>query len=285
VKALWTAPTGVRTGQLTTLDGTRSTGDGPLECTWSFENADASVVWDTKTGCKVDMTFQNADTKYVRLTVKDTHGKTDASLQSFAVTAPAPSPTPTPTPTPMPTPSATPAPTPAPSDLPPTLVLTKPVAGATLSNWLAMAATASDDKGVERVEFWFDGARVGTVTSAPYSYRWRVPNTVTQGNHTVTARAYDSAGQATSVAVTVRRTSGATAARLAGGWRVIATPQANGSTLLSARGLARHAAKVTYGSCGGHRTLGSIKLRAGRKGKAVRRLKGGNVCLLRVHPR
>ena len=32
------------------------------------------------------MTFQNADTKYVKLTVKDIDGETDSSRKSFAVT-------------------------------------------------------------------------------------------------------------------------------------------------------------------------------------------------------
>jgi hypothetical protein len=85
-KAVWTAPTGVRTNTAVTLDGTRSTGDGPLTCTWSFENQSGSTVWETRTGCKLSMAFQNADTKYVKLIVRDADGDTDSSRQSFAVT-------------------------------------------------------------------------------------------------------------------------------------------------------------------------------------------------------
>jgi hypothetical protein len=88
-----------------TLDGTNSDGDGPLACTWSFENEDGSIVWGTRTGCTIQMTFENADTKYVRLTVTDQDGDTDDNRQSFAVAeAPATTPTPTPTPSPSPTP-------------------------------------------------------------------------------------------------------------------------------------------------------------------------------------
>ena len=62
-----------------TLDGTRSTGDGPLTCTWSFENQDGSIVWGTETGCKIQMTFQNADTKYVTLKVESANGTRTAT--------------------------------------------------------------------------------------------------------------------------------------------------------------------------------------------------------------
>ena len=94
-----------------TLDGTASTGDGTLTCAWSFEDASGGV-WETVSGCKITKTFQVADTKYVRLTVTDADGDTNASLKSFAVSTPAPAPSPTPTPVP-------PAPTPTPTPVPP----------------------------------------------------------------------------------------------------------------------------------------------------------------------
>jgi hypothetical protein len=84
--ATWTAPTGVRVGQAVTLDGTRSTGDGTLKYTWSFENADGSTVWETRTGARVAMTFSVADTKYVKLTVTDADGDRSSSRKSFVVT-------------------------------------------------------------------------------------------------------------------------------------------------------------------------------------------------------
>jgi hypothetical protein len=92
---VWTAPTSAYAGTPITLDGTASQGDGPLTCTWSFENQDGSTVWETATGCKISKTFTNVDTKYVRLTVKDADGDTDSNLKSFAVTtAPAAAPAP-----------------------------------------------------------------------------------------------------------------------------------------------------------------------------------------------
>ncbi len=104
-------------GDPVVLDGTLSTGDGTLSCTWSFENEDASIIWDTIDGCKLTKAFQFADTKYVRLIVTDADGDTDSNMQFFAV-APAPAPTPTPSPTPTPTPSPTPTPTPSPTPTP-----------------------------------------------------------------------------------------------------------------------------------------------------------------------
>jgi hypothetical protein len=86
--AVWAAPTGViTTGTPVTLDGTRSTGNGPLTCTWSFENQDGSVIWETLTGCKLTKTFRYADTKYVNLIVRDADGDTNSLKLSFPVTA------------------------------------------------------------------------------------------------------------------------------------------------------------------------------------------------------
>jgi hypothetical protein len=78
----------------------------------------------------------------------------------------------------------------------PTVSLTSPTSGSTLSGgWATLSASASDNVGVSRVEF-FDGTTLlGTDTSAPYSMTWStmgVPN----GSHTLSAKAYDAAGNA-----------------------------------------------------------------------------------------
>ncbi len=85
-QAIWTAPSNVRVGQTVTLDGTASKGDAPLTCTWSFEDQSGATIWETATGCKITKAFQNADTKYVKLTVRDKDGDTNASRKSFPVT-------------------------------------------------------------------------------------------------------------------------------------------------------------------------------------------------------
>ena len=57
-----------------------------------------------------------------------------------------------------------------------------------------MTASAKDDKRVARVDFYVDSKLVDRDTAAPYRETWRVRK-LGYGPHTVTARAYDSAGQ------------------------------------------------------------------------------------------
>ena len=87
---------------------------------------------------------------------------------------------------------------------PPTVSVTAPSAGATVSGDVAVTATAADNVAVAGVSFFVDGQAVGAEdTSAPYSVSW--PTTSgTNGSHSLTARARDAAGnQATSTAVAV----------------------------------------------------------------------------------
>lgn len=82
----------------------------------------------------------------------------------------------------------------APADTtPPTVNVTAPGAGATLTGTVTLAASASDNVGVARVEFLVDGSVVGSDTSAPYELAWNSAS-VGNGSHTVGARAFDAAG-------------------------------------------------------------------------------------------
>ena len=72
---------------MATLDGTRSTGDGPMSCTWSFENQNGSTVYETLTGCTLKKAFQTTGVKYVKLTVRDNDGDTNTNKQSFTVSS------------------------------------------------------------------------------------------------------------------------------------------------------------------------------------------------------
>src|SRR4051794_12301208 len=97
-------------------------------------------------------------------------------------------------------------PPPPPPDAPPTVALTAPTAGAAFENGLALAATASDDKGVTQVRFLVDGKVVATDSSAPYGFSWQAPKRLSYGGHSVTAVAVDTAGHTTtSAAVNVNR--------------------------------------------------------------------------------
>ncbi len=94
---------------------------------------------------------------------------------------------------------------PLPSDTtPPTISLTAPADGATLSDIVIVSASASDDIDVVGVQFQLDGVNLGTedLTNA-YSVSWDT-STILSGSHSLTAIARDAAGNtATSTPVVV----------------------------------------------------------------------------------
>jgi hypothetical protein len=77
---------------------------------------------------------------------------------------------------------------------PPIIAITAPSAGATLSGpMVTLAVTATDNVGVVKVQYYCDGALIGTATSAPFSYKWNNKK-VAAGTHSLQARASDAAG-------------------------------------------------------------------------------------------
>ncbi|MEO8483553.1 MAG: Ig-like domain-containing protein [Acidobacteriota bacterium] len=86
----------------------------------------------------------------------------------------------------------------------PTVSLSAPAAGATLTGTTTLSATASDNIGVAGVRFTIDGTTVGVEdTSSPFSISWNSAS-VSSGQHTVRAVARDAAGNTqTSAARTV----------------------------------------------------------------------------------
>jgi poly(hydroxyalkanoate) depolymerase family esterase len=90
----------------------------------------------------------------------------------------------------------------------PTVSLTAPVNGASVSGTVRVAATATDNVGVARVEFSIDNTLVGTDSASPFEYSWNAA-AATNGTHTLVARAYDTSGNtATSSTVSVTVTGG-----------------------------------------------------------------------------
>jgi hypothetical protein len=61
------------------------------------------------------------------------------------------------------------------------------------SGSIALAATASDDVGVSRVEFYVDGALKGSDSNSPYGLALD-STTLADGSHSLVAKAYDAAG-------------------------------------------------------------------------------------------
>ncbi|QSQ22669.1 S8 family serine peptidase [Pyxidicoccus parkwayensis] len=93
---------------------------------------------------------------------------------------------------------------------PPTTSITSPTGGATLSGTASLSASASDDVGVARVEFYAGTSLLGTATSAPYSLSWNT-TTVANGTYSLTTKAYDAAnnvGTSATVSVTVNNGTG-----------------------------------------------------------------------------
>src|SRR5205823_6348769 len=85
-----------------------------------------------------------------------------------------------------------------PDTTPPTVALTAPADGSTVSGAVTVSADASDNVGIVGVQFIVDGStNIGAEdTSGPYSVTWN-STTVPNGNHVLTARARDAAGNVT----------------------------------------------------------------------------------------
>jgi cellulose 1,4-beta-cellobiosidase len=86
-----------------------------------------------------------------------------------------------------------------PQNTPPTVALTSPTSGQQFNQGssVSLAANASDNSGVSRVEFRIDGALVSTDTSSPYSFS---TSTLALGSHTAQATAFDNANPPLSAA-------------------------------------------------------------------------------------
>lgn len=77
--------------------------------------------------------------------------------------------------------------------VPPTATITAPANGSAVSGSVNIAANASDNIGIERVEFLLDGALLGSDATSPYAFAWNSAN-ASNGAHVLTARAVDLAG-------------------------------------------------------------------------------------------
>jgi hypothetical protein len=95
----------------------------------------------------------------------------------------------------------------------PTVSVTAPAAGSTVSGTLAVSANASDNIGVVGVQFKLDGVHLGVEdTVSPFTVNWDT-TTATNGTHIITAVVRDAAGNTTTsspVSVTVSNGSGGT---------------------------------------------------------------------------
>jgi hypothetical protein len=93
---------------------------------------------------------------------------------------------------------------------PPSVSITSPANGSTVSGTIMVTANATDNVGVASVQFQFDGANLGAaVTAAPYVFSWD-STTTANGSHTLRAVAADTSNNtaiSAGVMVTVSNTS------------------------------------------------------------------------------
>jgi hypothetical protein len=93
--------------------------------------------------------------------------------------------------------------TPPPDTTAPSVSLTSPGTGSTISGTVAVNANASDAVGVSRVDFYAGTTLIGSDSSAPYSVSWDTKSKA-NGSYSLTAKALDAAGnQGGSSAVSV----------------------------------------------------------------------------------
>jgi hypothetical protein len=85
----------------------------------------------------------------------------------------------------------------------PVTALSAPAQNGSVRGTVPVSATASDAGGVERVEFYADGALLGTASVVPYGVSWDTTALSTGSTVTLTTRAYDLAGN---VSVSASRT-------------------------------------------------------------------------------
>lgn len=95
-----------------------------------------------------------------------------------------------------------PPPPPPPPDNPPSVSITNPANGATVSGAVPVSADATDDLGVARVDFFAGLTLIASDTTAPYETSWD-STTVPDGTYTLTATAVDTAGQSADASVSV----------------------------------------------------------------------------------
>src|SRR5207247_863884 len=81
--------------------------------------------------------------------------------------------------------------------------ISAPASGVTVSSTIPVSVTVSDNANVTRVELYVDDFLVSTDSAAPFSFAWDT-RTVSNGSHSLMAKAYDAAGNfSTSTSVTV----------------------------------------------------------------------------------
>lgn len=116
-------------------------------------------------------------------------------IGAFVYQEPAVDPAPTPTPTPVST-----------DTTPPMVSYSSPQTGSTVSGIVSVLVNATDESGIEKVEYFVDGTLKGTQTAVgadgKYNYSWDSRNT-SNGSHVLKTKAYDKAQNTSETTVSV----------------------------------------------------------------------------------
>lgn len=86
---------------------------------------------------------------------------------------------------------------------PPTVAITSPADGATLSGTVPVTVQAADSGGISLVRYLVDGRIEARTVASPHTFNWNTAD-VPAGPHTVAAQAFDRAGNSAGHAITVR---------------------------------------------------------------------------------
>ncbi|RMH60275.1 MAG: hypothetical protein D6677_14130 [Calditrichaeota bacterium] len=84
----------------------------------------------------------------------------------------------------------------------PTVFMASPLPGQVIYQPVTVAAEATDDGTITKVEFYLDGSLLFTDTTHPYNFTWDPSAIADDKNHSLYARAYDSGGNAAVTALT-----------------------------------------------------------------------------------
>lgn len=97
----------------------------------------------------------------------------------------------------------------APPDNPPSVTITSPQNGDTVSGTVTVQVDAADDQGISKVEIFIDDSLAATLLNPPYIYQWDT-TAVSNATHTIKATAYDTADQTADDQVSVTVNNSAT---------------------------------------------------------------------------
>jgi len=135
----------------------------------------------------------------------------------------------------------------------PTIALTAPASGATVSGTVMLTATAAastmNGLTVTRVDFMIDGGMVGTAMTSPYTVSWN-STTVAKGSHSLTAKVTDSVNGTATAAIMINTTGMAVAAVAMTAAQIFPAPSSG------AAGMANITVKLDSGA-----TRGKVMLR------------------------